>query len=83
LAAVIQASGLNDADLGAYCRERGLSHRQFARWSQAAEYANGLDALSMADQKELQRRNQELVRQNWCLERELHKKEKLLTVYSA
>ena len=49
LAAVIQAAGLNGADLGAYCRERGLYPQQLARWRQAAEYANGLDAPSMAD----------------------------------
>ena len=36
LAAVIQAAGLNGADLGAYCRERGLYHGQLARWRQAA-----------------------------------------------
>ena len=55
LAAVIQSSGLNGAYLGAYCRERGLYPQQLARWRQAAEYTNGLDAPSMADQKELQR----------------------------
>ena len=83
LAAVIQAAGLSGADLGAYCRERGLYHGQLARWRQAAEYANGLYAPSMADQKELQRINQELIRQNRRLERELQKKEKALAVYSA
>ena len=29
--------------------ERGLYPQQLARWRQAAEYANGLDAPSMAD----------------------------------
>ena len=48
-----------------------------------ALFANGLDAPSMADQKELQRKNQELIRQNRRLERELQKKEKALAVYSA
>jgi hypothetical protein len=33
----------------------------------------------MADQRELQRKNQELIRQNRKLERELQKKEKALT----
>ena len=37
LAAVIQASGLNGADQGAYCRERSLYHGQLARWRQAAD----------------------------------------------
>ena len=37
----------------------------------------------MADQRELQRKNQELIRKNRQLERELQKKEKALTVYAA
>lgn len=37
----------------------------------------------MADQKELQRKNQELIRQNRRLERELQKKEKALAEAAA
>jgi hypothetical protein len=37
----------------------------------------------MADQRELQRRNQELIRQNRKLERELQKKEKALAEAAA
>ena len=48
-----------------------------------ALFANGLDAPSMADQKELQRKNQELIRQNRHLERELQKKEKALAEAAA
>jgi transposase len=83
LAAVIQAAGLSDADLGAYCRERGLFPKQLARWRQVAEDANSHSAPSMSDQKELQRQNQQLVRQNRRLEHELQKKEKALAVYVA
>ena len=64
LAAVIQAAGLSGADLGAYCRERGLFPKQLARWRQVAEDANSHSAPSMSDQKELQRQNQQLFRQN-------------------
>ena len=78
LAAVIQAAGLSGPDLGAYCRERGLFPKQLARWRQVAEDANSHSAPSMSDQKELQRLNQELIRQNRRLERELQKKEKAL-----
>jgi transposase-like protein len=78
LAAVIQTAGLSGTDLGAFCRERGLYPKQLARWRQAAEDANGPTAPSMADQRELQRKNQELIRQNRKLERELQKKEKAL-----
>ena len=83
LAAVIQATGLSGSDLGAFCRERGLYPIQLARWRQAAEDANGPSAPSMADQRELQRKNQELIRQNRKLERELQKKEKALAEAAA
>ena len=79
LAAVIQTAGLSGTELGSFCRERGLYPKQVARWRQAAEDANGPSAPSMADQRELQRKNQELIRQNRKLQRELEKKEKALT----
>jgi len=79
LAAVIQAAGLSGTELGTFCRERGLYPKQVARWRQAAEDANGPSAPSMADQRELQRKNEELIRRNRQLERELEKKEKALT----
>ena len=78
LAAVIQAAELSGTALGSFWRERGLYPQQAARWRQAAEDANGPNAPSMADQRELQRKNQELIRQNRKLERELQKKEKAL-----
>jgi transposase-like protein len=83
LAAVIQAAGLSGTDLGAFCRERGLYPKQLARWRRAAEDANGPSAPSMADQRELQRKNQELIRQNRRLERELQQKEKALAEAAA
>jgi transposase-like protein len=79
LAAVIQAAGLSGPDLCAFCRERGLYPRQLARWRQAAEDANGPSAPSMADQRELQRKNQEQARVIRRLQRELEKKEKALS----
>ncbi|CAK6690144.1 transposase [Synechococcus sp. CBW1107] len=83
LAAVIQSAALSGPELGVFCRERGLYPKQLARWRQAAEDANGPSAPSMADQRELQRRNQELIRQNRKLERELQKKEKALAEAAA
>jgi len=79
LAAVIQAAGLSGTDLGAFCREQGLYPKQLARWRQAAEDANGPSAPSMADQRELQRKNQEQAREIRRLQRELEKKEKALS----
>jgi hypothetical protein len=61
---VIEAAGLSGADLGAYCRERGLFPKQLARWRQVAEDANSMSVPSMSDQNELHRQNQELIRQN-------------------
>ena len=79
LAAVIQAAALSGTDLGSFCRQRGLYPKQLARWRQIAEDANGPSAPSMDDQRELQRKNQELIRKNRQLECELQKKEKALT----
>jgi transposase len=33
---VLETVGLNDTELGAYCRERGLFPEQVSRWRQAA-----------------------------------------------
>ncbi|MFN6133073.1 MAG: helix-turn-helix domain-containing protein, partial [Synechococcaceae cyanobacterium] len=79
LATVIQSTGLSGPELGSFCRERGLYPKQVARWRQAAEDANGPSAPSMADQRELQRKNQEQAREIRRLQRELDKKEKALT----
>lgn len=79
LAAVIQTAGLSGPDLGSFCRERGLYPKQVARWRQAAEDANGPNAPSMADQRDLQRKNQEQAREIRRPQRELDKKEKALT----
>jgi transposase-like protein len=77
LAAVIQAAGLSGTELGTFCRERGLYPKQVARWRQAAEDANGPHAPSVADQRDLQRKNQEQAREIRRLQRELDKKERV------
>ncbi|MCP9834067.1 helix-turn-helix domain-containing protein [Cyanobium sp. Aljojuca 7A6] len=79
LAAVIQAAGLSGTELGTFSRERGLYPKQVARWRQTSEDANGPSAPSMADQRELQRKNQEQAREIRRLQRELDKKDKALT----
>ncbi|MCP9801537.1 hypothetical protein [Synechococcus sp. RedBA-s] len=76
---MIQAAGLGDPELGAFCRERCLYPNQLARWWQAAEDANGPSASSMANQRELERKNQDLIRQNRRLQCESEKKEKTLS----
>ena len=79
LAAVIQAAGLSGTELGSFCRERGLYPKQVARWRQAAEDANGPSAPSMADQRELQRKNQVQARVIRRLQRDLERKERALS----
>ena len=79
LATVIQTAGLSGVELGNFCRERGLFPKQVARWRQAAEDANGPNAPSMSDQRDLQRQNQEQAREIRRLQRELQKKEKALS----
>jgi hypothetical protein len=55
-----EIAGLNDTELGAYCRERGLFPEQVSRWRQAATDANAAPVLTMAEQKELQRKDKAL-----------------------
>ncbi len=78
-----RASGLDGADLGAFCRERVHYPKQLARRRQAAEDANSTTAVNMADQRELRKQNQEQARQIRRLERDLQKKEKALAEAAA
>jgi transposase len=50
-AVVIETAGLNDTELAAYCRERGLFPEQVARWRQAATEANAKPVLTMAEKR--------------------------------
>ncbi len=80
---VLETAGLNSTELGAYCRERGLFPEQVARWRQAAEDANAQPLLTMADQKDLQKRHQEDQREIKRLQQELRRKEKALAEAAA
>ena len=80
---VLETAGLNATELGGYCRERGLFPEQVARWRQAAQDANAQPLLTMADQKDLQRRHQEDQREIKRLQQELRRKEKALAEAAA
>jgi transposase len=54
---VLETAGLNDTELGAYCRERGLFPEQVSRWRQAATDANSAPVLAMAEQKDVRRQS--------------------------
>ena len=72
---------MNVPEPGGYCRERGLFPEQVERWRQAAQAAQDANAqplLTMADQKDLQKRHQEDQRQIKRLQQELRRTDKAL-----
>ena len=81
---VLETAGLNATELGGYCRERGLFPEQVDRWRQAApQDANAQPLLTMADQKDLQKRRQEDQREIKRLQQELRRKDKALVEAAA
>ena len=77
-AVVIETAALNQAELGEYCRKRGLYPEQIQTWRRACEQANpgaGRPQLSEAAQADRQR-----IRE---LERELRRKEQALAETAA
>lgn len=81
---VLETAGLNATELSGYCRERGLFPEQVDRWRQAAQDANAQPLLlSMADQKDLQKRHQEDQREIKRLQQELRRKDKALAEAAA
>jgi len=80
---VLETAGLNATEFGGYCRERGLFPEQVDRWRQAAQDANAQPLLTMADQKDLQKRHQEDQREIKRLQQELRRKEKALAEAAA
>jgi transposase-like protein len=80
---VLETAGLNDTELGAYCRERGLFPEQVSRWRQAATDANAAPLLTMAEQKELERFRAQDQREIKALKKELQRKEKALAEAAA
>ena len=74
----LESAGLNTTELGAFCRERGLYPEQVDRWRQAAQDANANSMLTMADQKDLEKRHQQDQREIKRLQQELRRKDKPL-----
>ncbi|CAK6701799.1 hypothetical protein IFHNHDMJ_03229 [Synechococcus sp. CBW1107] len=68
----IEAIAVSCLGWRSFCHERGLNPKQVARWRQATEDANGPNGPSMADQRDLQRKNQEQAREIRRLQRELN-----------
>ena len=80
---VLESAGLNATELGGYCRERGLFPVQVDRWRQAAQDANAQPLLTMADQKDLEKRHQADQREIKRLQQELRRKNKALAEAAA
>ena len=79
-AAVVETAAMNEADLSAYCRERGLYPDQLRQWREACEQANDWDRQHNQQLKEARRDDHKRLR---ALERELRQKEKALAEAAA
>ena len=79
-AAVLETAALNESDLSAYCRERGLYPSQVKEWRTACEQANDWDR---AQNKRLQDNTRNADKRIKELERELNRKEKALAETAA
>ena len=80
---VMETAGLNATELGGYCRERGLFPEQVDRWRQAAQDANAQPLLTMAEQKDLEKRHKADQREIKRLRQELRRKDKDLAEAAA
>lgn len=79
-AAVLETAALNEADLAAYCRKRGLYPAQIAAWRSACEQANDWNRASTARLGQATREEKKRVKD---LERDLARKEKALAEAAA
>ena len=79
-AAVLETATLNEADLGEYCRKRGLYSAQIAAWRSACEQANDWDRASSV---RLGRATKEEKKRIKDLERDLARKDRALAETAA
>lgn len=79
-AAVLETAALNEAELSAYCRERGLYPEQLRQWRTACEQANDWDKTQNQRLKEARKADPKRLTE---LERELQRKEKALAEAAA
>ena len=82
---VLESAGLNATELSAYCRERGLFPEQVDRWRQTAQdaNANANAVLTMAEQRDLEKRHQQDQKEIKQLKQDLRRKEKALAEAAA
>ena len=54
---VVETAGFNATELSSYCREHGLFLEQVDRWRQTAQDAHANAVLTMAEQRDLEKRH--------------------------
>jgi len=79
-AAVIETAAMNEAELSAYCRQRGLYPEQVRTWREACEQANDWDKAQSQRLKEARKADEKRIKE---LERDLRTKEKALAETAA
>lgn len=80
LAAVIETASLNEAELGEYCRRRGIYAEQLAVWRAACGRANDWERAATS---RIARETKDALQRIQQLERELARKEKALAEAAA
>ena len=78
LAVIIEAAGLNELELGKYCRLKGLYPEQISGWKKSIIQGNGA-ATKKADREQSRKQSQTIKN----LQRELQRKEKALAEAAA
>lgn len=79
-AVVLEVASLNEAELGEYCRQKGLYREQIEQWKLACINANATQAEVSRGEKERSRHDKKKLKK---LERELNRKEKALAETAA
>lgn len=79
-AAVLETAAMNEAELSAYCRQRGLYPEQVQAWREACEQANDWDRNQNKRLKEARKGDEKRIKE---LERDLQHKEKALAETAA
>ena len=79
-AVVLETASLNEAELGEYCRKKGLYAEQIEHWKQACQEANETSAQLSKSEKEREKSDKKKIKN---LERELRRKESALAETAA
>lgn len=79
-AVVLESAGLNTAELGEYCRRKGVLVEQIAVWREACATANASAAELAREQRQQSKEDKKRIS---ALEKELRRKEKALAEAAA